>query len=77
MLSQKRHLNELGYTEEKVNSFMPLVQKAKTWAWKDCNVALYDNFFFHISLVFCLRITIPGHIRNQLRYKQVQMAGSE
>lgn len=38
-LSQKRHLNELGYTEEKVNSFMPLVQKAKTWAWKDCNVA--------------------------------------
>lgn len=38
-ISKKRRLNEFGYTEEKVDSFMPLVHKAKVWAWKNCNVA--------------------------------------
>lgn len=30
--SQKRHLKEYGYTEEKFKSFMPLVKLAKHWA---------------------------------------------
>ncbi len=33
-ITQKARLQKHGFSEEKVNSYIPLIQKAKKWAWE-------------------------------------------